>query len=222
MTRADEFATVEQGSPEWKAIRCGRVTASKVADIIAKGKGGAPSASRASYKAALILERMTGCVQDIYQTPAMLHGIECEPIACDAYAERELCTLRQIGFVEHPTIPMAGASPDRLVGTDGLVEVKCPQPAAHLETLLSKVVPAKYVTQIMWQFACMPERQWCDYVSFNPSFPEAMRLIIIRVVRDDAVIAELETAVTTFLKEADESEAQLRAAYEPEQEKEAA
>lgn len=214
MTRADSLASIEQGSPEWKALRCGRVTASKVADVIAKNRDGkTPAASRANYKAALVLERMTGDVQDIFQTPAMLWGIENEAAACDAYAEQNLVGLTQIGFVEHPTIAMAGASPDRLVGPDGLVEAKCPQPAAHLETLLSKTVPAKYRTQILWQLACMPERKWCDFISYHPSFPEPMRLFTQRIERDDAAIAELEEEVRKFIAEVDETEAQLRAEY---------
>lgn len=217
MTRADSLANIEQGSPEWKALRCGRVTASKVADIIAKTKSGY-SASRASYLASLVLERMTGTVQDIYQTPAMLHGIEHEAMACDTYAEQNLCGLTQIGFVEHPTIAMAGCSPDRLVGTNGLVEAKCPQPAAHLETLLSGTIPAKYLTQMHWQLACMPEREWNDYISFNPLFPEPMRLFTKRVERDAAIIAELEAEVSKFLAEVEETVAALRNQYEPQKE----
>jgi len=221
VTHADALANIPQGSPEWKALRCGRVTASKVADIVAKTKSG-PSASRASYKADLVLERMTGVPREIFQTSAMLWGVENEAAACDAYAEQNLCGLTQIGFVEHPTIPMAGASPDRLVGSDGLVEAKCPQPPAHLETLLSRTVPAKYVTQIMWQFACMPERKWCDYISYHPAFPEPMRLFVQRIERDDALIAELEAEVSKFLAEVDETVSKLRAAYDPEQQREAA
>lgn len=212
MTRADSLANVEQGSPEWKALRCGRVTASKVADIIAKTKSGY-SSSRANYKADLVLERMTGVCKEIFQTDAMRWGIENEAAACDAYAEDNLCELTQIGFVEHPSIAMAGASPDRLVGAEGLVEAKCPQAAAHLDTLLSKSVPTKYRTQILWQLACMPERKWCDFISYNPTFPEPMRLFTQRIERDDAAIAELEAEVIRFIQEVDETEAQLRAEY---------
>lgn len=203
---------VPQGSEAWKALRLGRVTASRVQDIIARTKSGY-SASRANYKAALVLERMTGVAQDTFQTPAMLHGIETEPYACEAYCQHMLCTVTEVGFVEHPHIVMSGASPDRLVGDDGLIEVKCPQPAAHLDTLLSGSVPEKYLTQICWQFACLPERRWADFVSYSPAFPEPMRLFIQRVPRDDALIAALEQEVEGFLEEVEETVAKLRAQY---------
>jgi putative phage-type endonuclease len=203
---------VPQGSDAWKALRCGRVTASKVADIVARTKSG-PAASRANYKAALVLERMTGVAQDCFQTPAMLHGIECEPLAVEAYCQHMLCTVSEVGFVEHPTIAMSGASPDRLVGDDGLIECKCPQPPAHLESLLTHRIPEKYIHQINWQFACLPERKWTDFVSYNPSVPEPMRLFVQRIPRDDAAIADLEKEVAAFLAEVDETVSRLLAQF---------
>lgn len=204
---------VPQGSEAWKALRLGKVTASKVQDIIARTKSGY-SASRANYRADLVLERITKAPRDCFQTAAMLHGIETEPEACDAYCRHMLCTVSEVGFVDHPRIERTGASPDRLVGEDGMIEVKCPQPAAHLDILLSGKVPEKYITQICWQFACLPERTWADFVSYSPAFPEAMRLFIQRIPRDDALIAELEKEVEIFLREVDDAEAQLRAKYE--------
>lgn len=208
------MSDVVQGTPEWHALRCGRVTASKVADMLARTKTGW-GAGRANYRAQLVCERLTGRVQDTFQSAAMLHGIETEAEACEAYAKHTLSALNSIGFVVHPAIEMAGASPDRLVGPDGLLEVKCPQPATHIETLNSKAVPSKYVTQIMWQLACMPDRKWADFVSYCPSFPESMRLFVARLHRDDDMIAELETEVAKFLAEVDATVAQLRAEYEP-------
>ncbi len=205
----------EQGSPEWKAYRAGRVTASKVADVIARTKSGW-GASRANYRAALVVERLTGTTQDIFQTAAMLHGIVTEAEACDTYRQHMLCTLAETGFVDHPTIPMSGASPDRLVDDDGIVEAKCPQPPAHIDILLSGKVPERYVTQINWQLACLPDRKWADFISYCPSFPEPMRLFVQRIPRDDEAIAELEAEVTAFLAEVTDTEAQLRAAYTPE------
>jgi putative phage-type endonuclease len=204
---------IPQGSEAWKALRCGKVTASKVADVIARTKSGGYGASRANYRAALVLERMTGTVQDFFQTPAMLHGTMTEPEACDAYCQHMLCRADTIGFVDHPAIPMSGASPDRLIGDDGLLECKCPQPAAHMDVLLNGKVPEKYITQINWQLACMPERKWADFISYSPAFPEPMRLFIQRIPRDDEAIAELEREVTAFLAEVDETVAALRARY---------
>lgn len=208
---------VEQGTDAWKRQRLGKATASRIADVIAKTKSG-PSASRASYMAELILERITGQPRDFFQTPAMLHGIVTEPEAIDAYCRNQLCTAQETGFVDHPTIAMTGASPDRLVGGEGMVEAKCPQPPAHLDTLLKKQIPAKYVTQMAWQMACLPERKWCDFISYNADFPEHMQLIVIRLHRDDAMIAEIEAEVSKFLAEIDEKVAALREQYEPQRE----
>ena len=190
-----------QGSPEWFTIRCGKVTASRVADIIAKTKTG-PAASRANYMAQLIAERLTGEVQESYTNAAMQWGTEKEPDARAAYEFRSDVTVEQIGFVIHPTIANSGASPDGLVVTDGLVEIKCPNTATHIETLQGRSVPGKYVTQIQWQLACTG-RNWCDYVSFDPRMPESMSLFISRVERDDRTIADLEAQVSEFLSELD-------------------
>jgi putative phage-type endonuclease len=203
---------IPQGSDAWKALRCGKVTASKVADIIARTKSGY-GASRANYRTAIVLERMTGTVQDCFVTPAMMHGTLTEPEACDAYSQHMLCKLETVGFVDHPTIPLAGASPDRIVGDDGLLEAKCPQPTAHLDVLLSGKVPEKYITQINWQLACMPERKWCDFISYSPAFPEPMQLFVQRVPRDDEAIAELEREVTAFLAEVEQTVAALQARF---------
>jgi len=208
---------IAQGSDEWKRQRLGKATASKIADVIAKTKSGS-SASRASYLADLVLERLTGQPRDFFQTAAMLHGIVTEPEAVEAYCQHELCTATETGFVDHPTIAMSGASPDRLIGNEGMVEAKCPQPPAHLDTLLRGQVPARYITQINWQFACLPERKWCDFISYSPAFPEPMQLFIRRVERDDALIAEIEAEVAQFLAEIDDKVAALRAQYEPERE----
>ena len=204
---------MDQGSPEWFAARCGKATASKIADIIATTKSGY-SASRATYAGVLIAERLTGQSDSGFSNAAMQWGTDREPEARDAYRLHALCEVAEIGFVEHPTIPMSGASPDGLVGDDGLVELKCPNTITHINTLLGKAVPAKYRTQIMWQLACTG-RQWCDFVSYDPRLPEAMSLFVQRVHRDDAAIAEMEREVTTFLAEVEEKVSALRNAYEP-------
>jgi putative phage-type endonuclease len=201
-----------QGSPEWFAQRLGKVTASRVADVIAKTKTGW-GASRANYAAQLIAERLTGEVAESYTNAAMQWGTDKEPDARAAYEFRTDRDVAAVGFVAHPTILASGASPDGLVASDGLVEIKCPSTATHIETLLGRSVPAKYITQMMWQMACSG-RKWCDFVSFDPRMPESMCLFIARIARDDAVIAELEKAVAVFLAEIDLKVVELTELYE--------
>jgi putative phage-type endonuclease len=207
---------MDQRSAEWFAARVGKATASKIADIIAKTKSGV-SASRSTYAGQLIAERLSGTPAEGFSNAAMQWGTDQEPAARDAYQMHRLCEVVEIGFADHPTIPMSGASPDGLVGDDGLVEIKCPNSATHIDTLLKKAIPSKYVTQMMWQMACTG-RAWCDFASFDPRLPEHMQLIVIRLHRDDAMIAEIEAEVAKFLAEIDEKVAALRAAYEPQRE----
>ena len=201
-----------QGSPEWFSVRLGRVTASRVADVVAKTKTGW-GASRANYMAELIAERLTGEVAPSFSSAAMQWGTEMEPMARAAYEFRTDATVETIGFVSHPSILMSGASPDGLVGSDGLVEIKCPNTATHIDTLMGDTIDGKYQTQMQWQMACTG-RQWCDFVSFDPRMPESMRLFIQRVKRDDARIAELENSVCDFLVEVDSKVQNLRRQYE--------
>jgi putative phage-type endonuclease len=201
-----------QGTAEWKALRLGKLTASRVADAVAKTKTGW-GASRANLMAALIAERLTGVPQESFTNAAMQHGTETEPEARAAYSFYRDVDVAEVAFVEHPSIPMSGCSPDGLVGDDGLVEFKCPNTATHLDTLLGGTVPGKYITQIQWQMACTG-RQWVDFVSYDPRLPEAMRLFIKRVERDNGKIAELTGDVKAFLAELDEKLAELRAKYD--------
>ena len=191
----------EQGSGAWLRQRRGKVTASRIADIVAKTKSG-PSASRANSLAQLIAERLPRSVTETFVTTAMQHGIEMEDAAASAYEFYASAALERVGFVDHPTIPMTGASPDRLVGADGLVEIKCPTSQTHIETLLSGNVPGKYHPQMYWQLDCTG-RKWCDFVSYDPRMPEELRMFVKRVPRDDEAIAELQTAVRDFLSEID-------------------
>lgn len=188
-----------QGSDEWKALRLGKVTASRVADVVAKTKTGF-SASRANYMAQLIAERLTDTVAEAYTNAAMQHGTETEPEARAAYEFYHGVTVTEVAFVPHPRIDQAGCSPDGLVNENGLVEIKCPNTATHLETLLGQAVPAKYETQMQFQMACTG-RQWCDYVSYDPRMPENMRLFVKRLPRNEARIKELETEIAAFLFE---------------------
>jgi putative phage-type endonuclease len=189
----------EQGSPEWFAARIGKVTASRIADVVAKTKTG-PSASRANYMAELLAERLTGVTAESFKSDAMKWGTENEPDARAAYEFYRNETVTEVGFVLHPNIDQSGASPDGFVGDDGLVEIKCPNTATHMDTLLGKMVPAKYVNQMQWQMACTG-RQWCDFVSYDPRMPEHLRMFVKRMPRDDKRIKELETEVAGFLLE---------------------
>ena len=192
---------IEQGPPEWFAQRLGKVTASRVADVIAKTKTGY-SSSRENYMAQLVCERMTGTVAESYSNAAMQWGTETEPLARAAYEAHADVLVDEVPMIAHPTIEAAGASPDGLVGNDGLVEIKCPNTATHIDTLLSQTVPGKYNTQMQWQMACTG-RQWCDFVSFDPRMGDGLQLFVKRVPRDNAYIQMLEEEVRKFLVELD-------------------
>jgi putative phage-type endonuclease len=190
---------MEQRSPEWFAARLGKVTASRVADVIAKTKSGY-STSRDNYMAQLVCERMTGTQGESYTNAAMQWGTDQEPLARAAYEAAQDVLVDETGFVIHPRIQEAGASPDGLVGMFGLIEIKCPNTATHIETILSDKVPSKYITQMQWQMACT-ERQWTDFVSYDPRMPEGLQLFIQRVDVDPDYIKTLETDVIAFLCE---------------------
>lgn len=203
---------ITQGTPEWFAQRVGKVTASRVADVVARTKSGW-GASRANYMGELIAERLTGAPAPSFSNAAMQWGTETEPKARVAYEFLRDCDAAQVGFVDHPSIPMSGASPDGLVGEDGLVEIKCPNTSTHIDTLLNGTVPEKYELQMLWQMACTG-RAWCDFVSFDPRMPPSMQLFVRRIERDDKAMAELEKNVAIFLSELDAKVAALRTAYE--------
>ena len=203
--------TMAQGSNEWLDYRLGRVTASRIADLMAKTKSG-PSASRKNYMAQLVCERLTGAREDGFKSAAMAHGTETEPEARSAYEFITDCTVAEVGFIDHPRIYMAGASPDGLVGDDGLLEIKCPTSATHIETLLTGKIDGKYLKQMQFQLACSG-REWCDFASYDPRLPAEMQLFVRRIERDGAAIVEIEAAVREFLAEVDQTVAALRARY---------
>lgn len=200
---------MEQRSPEWFAARAGKVTASRVADIVAKTKTGY-SASRVNYMAQLICERLTGQAQEGFQNAAMQWGTDTEPLARSAYEMERDVFVTEVGMVNHPTIEMAGASPDGLIGDEGLIEIKCPNTATHIENLLSNTAPTNYVIQMQWQMACTG-RKWCDFVSFDPRMPEDLKIMVVRVQRDDEQIAKLEDEVIKFLDDLQKKVDQLTA-----------
>lgn len=200
-----------QNSDEWIMARVGSLGASQIQDVIAKTKSG-PSASRANVMARLITERLTGLPQESFQNAAMVHGIETEAEARSAYEFQYDVDVQQVGLVRHLTLSGTHASPDGLIGDDGLVEIKCPQSAAHIDTLLNGTIPAKYITQMQWQMACTA-RKWCDFVSYDPRMLGNMRLFVQRVQRDGVAIHEMEKAIIEFLRELDDKVAALTQKY---------
>jgi putative phage-type endonuclease len=192
---------IEQGTLEWFAQRMGKVTASRVADVIAKTKTGY-STSRDNYMAQLVCERLTGTVAESFTNAAMQWGTDNEPLARAAYEAKMDVLVDEVAMITHPRIEHAGASPDGLVGDDGLVEIKCPNTATHIDTLLTQTVPGKYITQMQWQMSCT-NRKWCDFVSFDPRMPKELQLFIKRVPRDEDYISMLEKEVLSFLMELD-------------------
>lgn len=196
---AKEFQDISQGSEAWKLLKVGKVSASRMADLLAKTKSGA-SASRAKYMAQLLCERMTGQPTEFFTTAAMQRGTEIEPVARAAYEAENLTSVEQVAWVEHPTIPMAGCSPDGLVGEHGLIEIKCKEIHNHLDSILNDKIDPDHQAQMMWQMACTG-RQWCDYVCFDDRAPEGLQLFVKRLERNDELIQKMEDEVRTFLKD---------------------
>lgn len=200
----------EQGSDDWFAARAGIATASCFSSILATIKSG-EAAERRNYRAKLVVERLTGRCIGGFTTAAMQQGTEREPLARAAYEARTRRFVDEVGFMRHDTLE-AGASPDGLIDADGCLEIKCPELATHLEYLRlpADTAPAKYLSQIQGQL-WIAEREWADFVSFNPDFPEGMQLVIRRVRRDEKAIASLQFAVGVFMEEVRQEEAEIRA-----------
>ena len=190
---------IEQRSEAWFQARLGKVTASAVADVLAKTKTGV-SASRGNYLIKLAIQRVTGQIEESYTNDAMQWGIDNEDQARVAYEVASGNFVDQVGFVDHEIIDWFGCSPDGLVNNDGLVEIKCPNSATHWEYFKTKEVPKKYFIQMQAQMSCTG-RKWCDFVSFDPRMPEKSQLLIIRVPRDNIFIGIMETEVMEFLME---------------------
>ena len=205
---------IEQRTEEWFQQRLGKVTASRISDVIAKTKTGV-STSRQNYLIQLVSERLTGKKGDSFVNQAMLDGIERESAARELYERTRGVSVTEVGFFDHPTIAMSGASPDGAVNSEeegkyaGLIEIKCPIETTHTNTLISKSVPSKYIPQMQWQLACTGAK-WVDFVSYNPNFPDTMQIFVARVERDNAYIAELESEVLKFLDEVDQAILKLK------------
>jgi putative phage-type endonuclease len=197
-----------QRTPEWLQARVGKVTASRVGDLMARTRNGW-AASRQSYAIELIVERLTGQPAEKYVSAAMAWGIDMEPEAKLAYERKAGMRILECGFLPHPKIEMAGASPDGLVGDFGLIELKCPTSATHIATLLGEPIDRKYVQQIQMQLACTG-RAWVDWVSYDPRLPEPFDLFVERVHRNDEEIDQLEYEINNFIEEIDSTIERLR------------
>lgn len=201
---------MKQGTQEWRLARVGHVTASRIADLMARTKAGW-RAGRRNYMAQLVVERLTGLPTESYINGAMQWGIDTEDRARNAYSFFTGQEVRQVGFILHPCIPKTGASSDGFVGFvghDGLIEIKCPNTATHIETLLSQEIADEYIKQMQFQMACTG-RQWCDFVSFDPRMKVELQLFIKRVERDNTLIGQIEAEVRDFLAELDQKIAAL-------------
>lgn len=192
-----------QGTPEWHQMRLGKVTASKVADVMAKIKTG-EAAARRNYRAQLVAERLSKCPTETFQNAAMTWGVEMEDSARQLYSFFTGNEVNRVAFVDHPTIQMSGASPDGLIRDVGMVEIKCPNTAAHIDYLLAGEAPSQYIPQMQWQMACTG-RAWCDFVTYDPRLPDDLQILIVQVARDDEYIATLEAEVVSFLESVDET-----------------
>jgi hypothetical protein len=193
---------MDQGTAEWFAARLGKVTASKVSDVMSKTKTGY-GAGRETYMSQLIAEILTGKKAEGFSNAAMAWGTETEPFARMAYEALNNVLVDEMGFAPHPTIERAGASPDGLVGQDGLIEIKCPNTTTHLDTMIEETIPKKYHDQMQFQMACTG-RKWCDFVSFDNRLPEDLQIFVMRINRNNEYIAEMEAAIIKFLAEMQE------------------
>ena len=202
---------MEQGTEEWRLARCGSLGASQLNEALATTKNGW-GASRENIKNRIIAERLTGIPVDTFENSAMIWGRTTEPDARKAYEAATGTFVEEMGIALHPTLKFTHASPDGLVDDDGLIEIKCPNTTTHIETLKSQKVPTKYMNQMLWQMRCV-DRQWCDFVSFDPRLPDNLQLFVKRVERDNAAILELEAKVADFLVEVEREIADLNARF---------
>lgn len=206
---------ISQGSDEWFAARLGKVTASRVKDVMAKGRGGAPSATRKNYMMELLCERLTGeTAPPSLSTPAIRRGTELEPVARGMYEMDSPHDVKEVGLIVHPKIEMFGASPDGLVvlpdGKVAGIEIKCPNTAQHVAVIQSGKHDPQYEWQMLAQMACA-ELEWVDFVSYDDRLPAPLDYYCHRYERDERRITEMEREVISFLEELDELEQDMRA-----------
>lgn len=208
------MAEIAQGGDVWKMMRLAKVTASRAFAVIDTDKSGKPKAAYDNLMHELAIEELTQRPTEFFVNKFMANGTRQEPIARTVYELENNVFVKQIPFVDHPRIRRSGASPDGMVGEHGLIEIKAPQPKTHTEYMLNNIVPPEYYTQIHWQFACMPERKWCDFISYCDQMPTELQMHIQRIDRNDAFVQRLETAVEDFVGKLEDLIEKLRTRIE--------
>jgi putative phage-type endonuclease len=193
---------LDQGSPGWVRERIGKLTASRMGDVMAMTKAGKPSEARTAYLKQLVAERMTDSAAENYVTAAMQWGIDNEPAAAEEYEAITGEIVVPAPFIPHPTIEHFGASPDRLVNADGLIEIKAPATANYVEWRKTQEIPERYRWQMLAQLACT-RRQWCDFVAYDPRVIYGSPIWIKRFVPAPEEIEKCESAARQFLEEVD-------------------
>lgn len=201
----------EQGTEEWQKYKIGRISASRIQDILSEPKSGSgKSAGYRNYMAELCVQRLTGKTPTHFTSKSMEHGTETEPRAREEYETRNLVFVDQVGFIDHPTIDMCGSSPDGLVGDDGGFEAKCPNTATHIDRLFGGNLEACYFAQCQWNMECAG-RDWWDFVSYDPDLPENCQYFCRRVMRDEPFLIKARAKVIEFQAELEEMIAKLKA-----------
>lgn len=200
---------VVQGSAAWLEARCGRITASRIADVLAVLKKGGEGADRRNYRIELVAERLSGRTEDHYVSPEMEWGTLLEDEARTAYEMETGEMVETVGLILHPTFDYAAASPDGLVGDKGGIEIKCPKTTTHIKWMLAGTVPEEHAAQCLWNMACA-ERDWWDFVSYDPRLPDGLRIFTVRMHRDEELVFAIQAGVCEFNEEVDALVTELR------------
>jgi hypothetical protein len=203
-----KILTLKQQGPDWLQARCGRVTASRCADVMDVLKRGGESADHAAYRREVAGEILTGVANDNYVSKDMARGSELEPLARAAYEFATDTEVDQVGFVQHAAIELYGASPDGICGSDGGVELKVPRVTTHIKWALAGVIPEEHKWQCIAGMDCC-ERDWWDFASYCPNMPKHMQIFKVRLYRDQAEIDRLQAGVRQFLDEVQDTIHQL-------------
>jgi len=197
-----------QTTAAWHENRLGKVTASRVFDIMPTKTGKNP-ATRKKYMLELLAERITGVELDNYVSKAMEWGTQTEPLARSAYEAWTGNIVTEVGFINHPSIPSFGASPDGLVGEDGGIEIKCPTQTTHLEVMSAGKINPRYIYQMQTGMMCTGREFW-DYVDYDPRMPEFAMYYCIRIKAVPLMFQQIEIEVRLFTEELDVMEAEIR------------
>ena len=189
--------TTVQGSEEWVKQRLGKVTAS----VIHKVYSDKLTATKKNLMRSLALERLSGSRMSNIKTVDMARGLAIEPLARKAYEIATQQKVSLVGFISHPDIKNAGASPDGLIGEKGFIEIKCLNIRNHNQIIKNKKIPKQYYYQMQFQLACS-QREWGDFVAYHPEADES--LYIERVAPEHNIIQELQSKVINFLTDVEQ------------------